>query len=436
MKMMRLLAVVPSLVLSLSLATSAHADNLLDIYKLAQQNDPTLKAAAEGHNAALTSEPQARALYYPSVDASANAGRSHYKSSSVTNNYSTHGYTLSLTQPVFHYGNIVQNRQAKYTVDRADAQYAAAQQDLMIRVAQAYFNVLSAEDGLEFARSEKGAIKRQLEQAQKRFDVGMVAITDVHEAKAAYDSAAAREIAAKNAVSAAEEALREITNRYTENLAKLGDKMPLVSPDPANLDSWTKTALKQNLQLLAAGYAADEARQSIDLQRAGNYPTLDVVAQRNSSYSGGGLFPAGTRDTDSINLQLSMNLYQGGLTRLRTKQYNYLYNQAREQQEVQRRATLRQTRDAYRGVLTGISQVEALKQAVVSNQSALDATEAGFEVGTRTIVDVLLAQSNLFGAKRNYAQSRYDYILNTLKLKQAAGTLSLDDLAQINSWMQ
>jgi len=266
--------------------------------------------------------------------------------------------------------------------------------------------------------------------------VGMIAITDVHEAKAAYDSAAAKEIAARNALANAKESLREITGAYYDNLAQLGQQMPLVSPQPKKMEAWTKTAEDQNLQLKASEYATQVAKEGVDLQRSGHYPTLDLTASYGyykGSFSG---FAQADRYNGSIGLQLNVPIYQGGGVNSRIRQAMQQYYQARDNQEVQRRATLRETRDAYRGVLTGISQVQALHQAVISNESALEATQAGFEVGTRTIVDVLNAQRDMYGAVRDHAGAQYDYILNMLKLKQAAGRLSQADLEQVNGWLK
>ena len=212
--------------------------------------------------------------------------------------------------------------------------------------------------------------------------------------------------------------------------------MPLLSPQPASLRQWAATAEKQNLLLRSALLNADIARQNIRLQRAGHLPTLDIVAGRNKSIVGGGYFGARDITTDSISLQFSINLYQGGLVTAKTREAAHLYRQARDLADAQRRATLRQARDAYRGVVSGISRIKALKQAIVSSESAYKATRAGFDVGTRNIVDVLNAQRELFRARNNYAQARYDYILNLLRLKQAAGTLSPRDLMAVNRWLQ
>lgn len=439
MNKMRWLALVCGAMTMLAGAlNAAAAPDLLTVYQRAAQSDPKLQAADAAYQAALQAKPQALAGLSPSLSASASVSRDYYDNriTGTGSTSDTHQWGLNLDQPLYHRDRFVQLRQADATIGQADAQLGAAQQDLILRVAQGYFGVLAATDGLTFAKAEQAAIGRQLEQARKRFKVGMIAITDVHEAKAAYDSSHASAIAAENAVANAKEALREITNVYYDDLATLGPHMPLVTPKPNNMTDWTNTAQDHNLLLKASEFAAKVAKQNVDLKRSGHYPTLDVVG--NIGYYKGnlnGLF-ATRHYSGSLALQLNVPLYQGGLVSSQVRQAIQQYYEARDNENEQRRATLRETRDAFRGVLTGISQVQALKQAVISNQSALEATQAGFHVGTRTIVDVLLAESNLYKAKRDYAQSRYTYILNILKLKQAAGTLSLDDVKEINAWLQ
>jgi outer membrane protein len=412
-------------------------DNIVDIHQLALENDPSIKAAEAAYNAVLTSKPQARSLLLPNVSFSANTSdNSTDSSTSGRSDYNSNGYSLNLTQPLFRYDYWIQHQQADSSIGQAQAEYLAAQQELIVRVAEAYFNLLAAEDGVAFAAAEKSAISRQLEQAQKRFEVGLIAITDVHEAQAAYDLSLASELEAENRVLSAREALNEITGQFHEEIAALDEGMPMAPPDPASLEQWSQFALEQNLQLQATQHAMKNAQQNIQLNRAGHLPTLDLVATHNDSDVGGGFGGSRETETDTIALQFNLSLFEGGRVQYKTREATHLYQQAKETTEQQRRATLRQVRDAYRGVLTGISRVKALKQATVSTQSALDATEAGFEVGTRTIVDVLSSQRELYRARRDYAQARYDYALNSLRLKQAAGMLAPENLQQINQWLQ
>ncbi len=408
-----------TLLLLLAAAHPAAAENLLDIYRLAAENDPQLRGAEAARLATLESKPQSRALLFPAISANANTTGNRLKNSS--------SYTLSLTQPVYHHDTYVQLRQADARIAQADALLGAARQDLMLRSATRYFDVLAAQDNLEFARAEKKAIARELEQSRQRFEVGLVAITDVQEAQARFDTALAQEIAAERQLTSGVEALREITARQHDALAVLTEQLPLLTPEPADVEQWTETALKQNPQYTAAQHASEVVQEEVARQRAGHYPTLDIVGNR--------VFSDETLN-DSISLQINAPIFQGGLVTSRTREAQHKYTQAQENQEQQLRSVVRQTRDSYAGVIAGISRVKALQQSVLSHQTALEATEAGSQAGTRTEVDVLDAQRELFRARRDYARARYDYILEGLRLKQAAGTLSQTDLEQINAWLQ
>ncbi len=413
---------------------AASAENLKTVLDSALRNDPVLSAARSNFKAVVQAAPQARALLLPNVILNA--------SSSDTTQTGTVGFksntdimSLSITQPLFNYSLFMKLKQAKVTVRKAGVDLNVAYQALLIRVTERYFAVLTSIDKLAFARAEKRAITRQLEQAKKRFDVGLIAITNVHEARAAFDLSTAEVITAQNNLASQQEALREITNRQHLELHRLRANIPLLSPQPANLQQWTQTALRQNLKLKAISFDATLARVEIKVQKSEHFPTLDIVANKTKNEGTGGFFGALNTDNESIKLQLRVPLFSGGLTRSKTKQARYRYKQAQYNYERQRRETLRQTRDAYRGVIAGISRVRALKQAIVSSESALKATRAGYRVGTRTIVDVLKAQRELFKARSNYSEARHSYVLNLLKLKQAAGTLSVKDIASINNWL-
>lgn len=420
----------------------AGATTLSDIYRLAVDNDPQYRSIEAGYQATLESKSQSRALLLPSINLTADKTDNEQETISSTSftvgtrEFDSSGYTLSLSQPLFNYDYFVQLRQSKASIGQAQAELSAAQQSLIVRVAERYFDALAALDGLEFARAEKEAIDRQLEQTRQRFDVGLIAITDVHEAQAAYDLVTAQEILAENLLASQHEALAEITGQYHDQLAPLSDETPLIKPEPADIGQWSDTALNQNFQLVAAEFNYQHARAEIKRQRAGHLPTLDLNASHTYSDSEGGNFGSNESETNTIELRLNMALFQGGATSSRTRQAERLADQSRLAYEQQRRATLRQARDAYLSVLAEINRVKALGQAVVSAQSALDASEAGLEVGTRTTVDVLDTRRELFRAQRNHARSRYDYILNTLRLKEAAGILTVADLEQVNGWLR
>ncbi len=424
------------------ISTGAAATTLLDIYQLAIDNDPQYRSAEAAYLATVETKSQSRAQLLPSINLTANITDNKQKTLSSssftvgTNKFDSSGYTLSLNQPLFNYDYFVQLRQSKSTIGEAKAKLSAAQQALIVRISERYFDTLAALDGLEFARAEKRAIDRQLEQTRQRFEVGLIAITDVHEAQAAYDLVTAQEILAKNLLASKYEALAEITGQHHKQISPLSPETPLITPTPADIDQWGDTAMNQNFQLIAAELAYQNAHEEIQRQRTGHYPTLELNASHTYSDSKGGNFGSNESENQAIELRLNMPLFQGGATNSRTRQAQRLADQARESHEQQRRATLRQTRDAYLSVLAEINRVKALGQAVVSAQSALDATEAGLEVGTRTTVDVLDTRRDLFRAQRDHARSRYDYILHTLRLKEAAGILTVADLELINSWLQ
>lgn len=424
---LRLLALLIS-----SLPILAQGANLADLYDLAKGSDPQLRGAVAAREAAREGGNQSRALLYPDVRFTANMAENDEDG---LPSYSSDGWTLSLTQPLYRRDRFVAVSQSDLATKQAELEYSASEQSLIVRLSERYFDVLAAIDSLEFAQAEKKAISRQLDQTKQRFEVGLIAITDVHEAQARYDLSVAQEIVAQNALANARIALREVTGSFSGNLQKLSEGVPLVAPQPADVESWGSSAVDQNPTVAASRLSAEAAREEIRRLRSGHYPSLDLVASRNHSDIDGG--SSGPRETDSTSLalQLTVPIYQGGLVSSRTRQAEFRYNQALEGLEQQIRATDRQTRNAYLGVLASISQVKALQQALVSSRSALQATEAGFEVGTRTIVDVLDAQRELFRARRDLARARYDYVLNSLRLKQAAGNLIEADLLQVNGWL-
>ena len=422
---------------------TAQADSLYEIYQLAQERDPTLRAAAAARDAALEVKPQSRAGLLPVIGLGGNASRNSYDKRNAlptedNPTYSTNqSYGLDLTQPVFRWDRWVALEQADYLVTQAQAQYGAAEQELMVRTAERYFAVLAAQDALRLAGKEKESIGRQLEQAQQRFEVGLSAITDVQEAQARYDAAVAVEIRAENLLDSAREQLREIIGEQRENLDPVRDTgFNLVTPVPQEQQPWVDTALEQNPGLAAARAGSEAARQQIQIARAGHYPTLDAVASYTYQDSNFGGIAAIERNDGSIGLELSVPLYQGGAVNSRTREARSRFDEARERLVVAQRSVERQTRDAHRGVVTGISVVRAAEQARTSSTTALEAAQTGFEVGTRTIVDVLDAQRALTLAELNLYQARYDYLLNTLRLKQAAGTLAPNDLEAMSGWLE
>ncbi len=413
------------------------AQDLLAVYDLALKNDPKLREAERRRDSVKERRVQARALLLPNIGLSGSAERiDRDNHSRPDDNYGQNTLALNLKQPLYHRDYWLQLEQADSAIAQAEAEYAAARLDLMLRTATAYFNVLGAQDDLKFRTAEREATGRQLEQAKQRYDVGLIAITDVHEAQAAHDGARANEIQAQTQLDNAWEELREIIGNTDVPLARLGEHMALTLPDPQDIDKWAEMALKQNYAIVAAAASVDALKKDIEIKRSGHYPTLDLVGAYSAFRSSSDSAFSGDNDTTNLGLQLNLPLYAGGAVTSKTRQARFDYQAAQEALDQQRRAVNRQVRDAYRGVLSNISRVKALKAATLSAESALESTQAGFDVGTRTMVDVLNVQRNLFEARAKYARSRYDYILNALRLRQAASLLGREDLERVNAWLE
>ncbi|RKZ39663.1 MAG: type I secretion protein TolC [Gammaproteobacteria bacterium] len=420
------------------LNTPIQAETLLELYQIAEQNDPERQIAYSEYLAILEKHPQARALLLPQVTLGADTTENWSSEERIFGNSRENtniGYNVSLTYALYRRNLNIQLEQVNSQIQQALVTFEGAKQALMERIASRYFAVLAANDNLKFARSAKKAFRRQWDEAQQRFEVGLIAITDVQEAQAGYDLAVADEIAAQNDLDNAYEALREITGDYHQILAVLNEDAPLLGPEPSDLDAWTELALEQNPQLLAARYAVEIARQEIEKQRAANSPTLDLVGRHSYSDIIRGENNTFNSHTNSLSIQLNYPLYEGGAIRSRIKEAKIRSIQTLDKLEKQRRTVQSQTRQAFLSLLSNISRVKAFKQALISTETALKAIQTGFELGTRTSVDVVNAQRDLLRAQRNYSRTRYDYVLDTLQLKQATGLLSLDDLAGINNWL-
>jgi len=423
------------------LSFNAAAMDLAEVYTLAETNDPIYRQAIFSTLATRESKPQAQALLLPTASVSANTiandqtiGGSGPTTVSGDVSFNSHGYTLNLAQPLFRWDRYLSLKQTDSIIQQSEAEQLSTQQKLIIRVAEAYFAVLAALDNIEFTKAETKSLSRQLEQANQRFEVGLTAITDVAEAQAGFDRATADDIQAENLLDNAKENLREITGEYIIELASLGGSMPLISPEPDDIDQWSKIAESQNMDIVAAKHRLEGSRQEIKIQNAGHLPTLDLVANHGYNVSGGFFGDRKIRST-AVGLELNVPLFQGGLISSRAKQARYRYNRSQQELEQAFRAAQRETRQAYLGIISGISRVTALKQALISSETAQKATEIGFEVGTRTAVDVVASQRTTLNAKRQHARARYNYLLDSLRLKQAAGTLSPDDLKQISAWL-
>jgi len=438
-------------------ATTAGATNFTEAYQRAQRSDPQLREADATRLATREARPQAFSALLPQLQATGGYARDTTSglskfftsgglaSANVESTSTSKQWALQLRQTVFRWDQFAAVKQANAQVAQAEVDYNTARQSLILRTAAAYFGVLEAQDTLEAAQAAREAISHQLEQADKRFEVGLIAITDVEEARAANDQAAATVIAAKRTLATARDKLREVTGDTVETLARPGDEMPLVTPDPLGEDQWVRAALDHNLSLSSARLAAEIAREGISVAEAGHLPSIDLIARESNNdvtgttslldpTSGSLSYPSNTTSRDKqISLQVTVPLFSGGAVASRVRQASYQHRAAHERLERVARATERGTRDAYLGVISEISRVRALRQAVQSSKTALTATEAGYEVGTRTAVDVLLSRQRLFDAQTNYAKSRYDYLLNVLTLEQQAGTLDDKSVDRLNA---
>lgn len=444
----------------LAAATAVPCKDLLGVYEDALKHDPQLQAADAIRLASRESRPQALAALLPQVSATAAQSRDHASGNEdqlqvtptgqlyvvplqFSSDRNEKQWALNLRQNLFSWQNWLTLKASNGQVAQAEAIYAAAEQNLIFRVSQAYFNVLSTQDNLQAQQSSLAAIAQQLYETLKRYEVGLIGITDVQESKAARDTAAAAVIAAKRTLATSEVQLQEITGERYDFLSKPGADMPLNMPEPADEDRWVDISLEQNLSLVSSRLAADLARDNVRIAFGGHLPTVDLVAGRSYAnqegdynYGGQPVNNFGSRINDrQISVQITVPIFSGGLTQSKVRQSQYLWIAAKDQVVQASRATERQARDAYLGVISGIARVQALRQALESSQTALSATEAGYNIGTRTALDVLNARRTLVQAQTEYSGSRYDFIVSMLQLRLAAGNLDRAQLVQINSWL-
>ncbi|MPZ46227.1 MAG: TolC family outer membrane protein [Betaproteobacteria bacterium] len=419
------------------LSLSAAAADLVEVLRRAQSSDATYAAARASWQAAQEKIPQGLALLLPNASITANTQYNDRKLDfrngiSQPGKFNNNSIAVSVSQPLYRLQNKIQYDQAKVQVAQADVQLSLALQDLILRVAQAYFDILLAQDNVELARSQKIAIGEQLAQAKRNFEVGTATITDTHEAQARYDLVTAQEIAALNELQIRKRALQQIIGAEAPPIAPLGSKLPLVPPDPTVMDTWVEIALDNSLQVQIQRAAEEFAVKEVERNRAAHYPTVDVVGSYTDAGTGSGNQGGVGFDTrqSAIGLQFALPLYQGGAVNSRVREAMSNLERARQDLESARRTAALNTRQAFLGVTSGIAQVKALESAVMSSQSQLDSTRLGQEVGVRTGVDVLNAQQQLYSAQRDLAQARYNYILSHLRLLAASGRLDEEDVAR------
>lgn len=439
------------LLVGLLMGAPALAVDLVGIHDIAVSKDPQLRAAALRRDASGENTDIAWANFYPQLSASISYDRGNNRLQIAgtrlpDTDIDRENYRVDLSQSIFNWQNYGQLSQARAQVSVAEADYNAAYQSFLLRVSESYFNILTAEDSLIFAQAEEKALQRQFEQAEQRFEVGLTAVTDVLDARASYDQARARVIVAENTLQDSYEALRELTGTYFEELQVLQQELPLEGPDPANAQEWVDIALNNNPTLEASRQNAEVAESNIRIQRSGHLPTLDLVASYNRSANNAFALRADDQtplgnalllsDDAQVGLRLNVPIFSGFRVNSQTRQAGLNFSAALQDVEFQERATVRSAENSYRAVLADIREVEAREQAVISAESALDSTQAGFDVGTRTIVDVLLSEQRFFQAQRDYSQARHTYILDQLRLKQAAGVLAPEDLIKVNTLLE
>jgi outer membrane protein len=423
---------------------AANANSLLDVYELALQNDAQLKADQAKYEAGVENKTIGRSGLLPQINANAQAGKNDGDSNlkrvpaTTTSDYDTTEWSISLNQPLFDMAAWYSYKQGVKLSEQAEAQFGADQQSLIVRVAEAYFNVLRAIETLEATVAEEKALEKQLEQTKQRFEVGLTAITDVHEAQAAYDTSRATTLEARGNVSISYEALEVLTGKPEDQIAPLSNKFPVIAPVPANRADWVEFSLKNNYNLKASKLQAEASLQNAKANRSGHLPTLDASLGYSDTTTEGireSTAIDNENDGSSINLRLEVPIYSGGAVSGRSRQAYAQYTQAQELYNSTQRNVIQSTRSLHLSVETDVASVQARQQAIVSGQSALEATQSGYEVGTRNLVEVLIAQRNLYQARRNYSDARFDYVINSVKLREVAGMLTPADVQRVDQWL-
>ena len=429
----------------IAISSPLRTENLADVYELALKNDPLLKAAEATYRAGKENRSQGIAGLLPTLSVGGSTNWNEYRvEEQIIDQYNSNSYLASLNQPIFRLDKWFQFERGTALSEAASAEFAYQQQETMIRVASAYFNVLNSIDSLNAARAEEKAIGRQKDLAKKRFDVGLAAITEVQETQAAFDLTVVSRIAREAQLDSARESLTSIVGRDIKLLSPLSDNFEISLPDPLDRESWVSLGLKNNYQLKAAKLQRDAAQASARSTASNHLPQVDLVGRVSKSTSKQGKFGGFIQnplfgveqDTRQYSIQFNLPLYAGGAISSARRQAYANYDRSKEQAIYAERSTVRDVRSNHFGVQTQVANVTARKQALASAESALEATQIGYEVGTRNTVDLLDAQKRLFQAQRDYASSRYDYIISMLRLKASVGSLSPKDLMNISNQME
>jgi outer membrane protein len=427
----------------------SHATDLMDIYQQALDNDPLFKQAYSTYMSSSESIPQARSALYPQVGIKGQVARNYENvvtsGGSLVSTYNSNQWQVNSSQALFNYQAWSQVQQAKASVKASQATFNDSAQNLILRTASAYFQVLLAKDTLNFAEAKKRANKRQFDQAEQRFKVGLDAITSVYEAKAAYDQSVAQVISARNNQINQNENLRKLTNHVYEHLSPLRDsRIPLIKPEPDNVTEWVNTGLRQNYKLFSAKYRLLSSRENIKTQAAASWPTFALqgnatqthIQANINSNSTTSFFVPSKQTTANLAVAMNFPIFQGGLVEAKTRQAQYDFQTSSQLLEQTYRDVEVNSRIAFNTIIDGISKVKADRQTIISQQNSLESTEAQFQVGTRTMVDVVNAQQRLFEAQQQLASDQYNLINAFLNLKYLAGTLNVNDLEEVNSWLE
>jgi len=432
-----------SLALTLGLAPQAYAADLLQYYRDALTHDANFEAARYSLMAGREKLPQGLSELLPQITAT---GSDTYNTTTIVQppfpifnlSYPARAFTVQLTQPLFRWANFQEYEQSKLEVARSEAQFVQAQEDLIVRVAQAYFDVLEAQDSITFLTAQEKAIAQQLASAKRNFEVGTASVVDSNEAQSRYDLAVAQEIAARSDLEIKQSALEQIIGQPVGTLAALRPDVQLNTPEPAKLETWVSTSRQQNPSVAQALAALEIAKRQVEVNRAGHYPTVDLIAARQYGRAPTSILPPelGVTTQNAIGIQVSVPIYSGGMVSSKVREAIALEEKASSDLEVARRSAAQNARQAFVGVTSGLAQVHALEAAERSSQSSLESNQLGYQVGIRINIDVLNAQQQLFSTQRDLARARYDTLLNSLKLKSAAGTLKEDDLQQMNALLQ
>ena len=439
---MKLSKIAVSVILALGVSPLAGATDLLDIYHAAQSQDAVFASARASQQAGQEKLTQGRSLLLPSVNLNANTTNNNVTTNYahelppfiVSNNakYNSHGYSATLVQPLFREQNWAAYNESELQVAISEAQFKLAEQDVILRSAQTYFDVLIAQDTIQLNAAQKTAISQQLEQAKRNFEVGTATVTDTYEAQARYDLIGAQELEAANNLEIKRRTLQQLVNGEVKDLNVLGKAFTMDNPVPADVQKWVDDAQHGNYQIAMAQAAYELADKEVDRNRGGHLPTIDLVATTGKNIAGGGTLGASDTHSNTIGVQLNLPLFQGGAIQSKWREAEANREKAKQDLETTRRNVELQTRQAYLGVASGIAQVQALQQALKSSESLLDASKLGQQVGVRTSLDVLNAQQQLFSTRRDLYQAQYNYLVSQLRLKAAVGTLDEADLGKVN----